>query len=233
MKRLIRVILIFSFLFAVLTISPAFLSQQFSPYPLIKVGDVIDLLTPLILIPIYWILFQLRKDQVVSLGETIAFLILAVLWVDGHGMHLAANSIGHLLEDAVGSDTHTLTYFFDEILSHYFWHLGVIGMSVLLLYRQWRYPFEKESSLWKESLAGLFHGLNIFIIFIEGRTAAVGIPYTLSVVIFTLIWGRKQLRHQPLLAFFFAACTAALILIAGWWIYWGYLPEFSKIGIIK
>jgi hypothetical protein len=57
-NRLSRLTLVFSITFAVLIISPAFLNRQFGPYPLMKTGDVIDLFTPLILIPLYWLLFS-------------------------------------------------------------------------------------------------------------------------------------------------------------------------------
>ena len=100
MSSLSRLILIFAIVFAILIITPALLSQQFSPYPLLKTGDVTDLLTPLILIPLYWLLF--RQGKAPSTRETIVFLVFAALWTEGQGMHLGANSIGHLLENAQG-----------------------------------------------------------------------------------------------------------------------------------
>ena len=74
MNRLSRLTLVFSITFAVLIISPAFLNKQFGPYPLMKTGDVIDLFTPLILIPLYWILFQVSREKTPGPGETIVFL---------------------------------------------------------------------------------------------------------------------------------------------------------------
>lgn len=62
MNRLSRIALLFSVLFAVFIISPALLSKQFGPYPLMRTGDIVDIFTPLILIPIYWILFQLATE---------------------------------------------------------------------------------------------------------------------------------------------------------------------------
>jgi len=73
-NRLSRLTLVFSITFAVLIISPAFLNKQFGPYPLMKTGDVIDLFTPLILIPLYWILFQVSREKTPGPGETIVFL---------------------------------------------------------------------------------------------------------------------------------------------------------------
>jgi hypothetical protein len=52
-------------------------------------------------------------------------MVLAVTWVEGHGIHLSANSIGNLIEalarsqiiNIKASDINHLTYFFDEQLS--------------------------------------------------------------------------------------------------------------------
>ncbi len=119
MQCLRRLILIFAILFAVLIIAPAFLGGQFAPYPLIKNGDILDLFTPLVLIPLYWLLWQIHTHCSLSQKEMLIFLILAVLWVEGQGMHLAANSIGHLTNPDSRSELRQLTYFYDEILSHY------------------------------------------------------------------------------------------------------------------
>src|SRR5574341_2595098 len=117
MKRIARLTLVFAIAYAVLIISPAFLSQQFGPYPLMKTGDVTDLFTPLILIPLFWLLMVAGSDQPPARREALIFMALAGLWVLGQGMHLVANSIGHLLEDAAESDAWTLTHFYDEVLS--------------------------------------------------------------------------------------------------------------------
>ena len=57
-------------------------------------------------------------------------------------------------------------------------------------------------------------------------------PFAALVVLFTLVWGRKKLRQQPLLPFFLVAYLVATLFFAGWAIYWGGLPEFSEVGII-
>jgi hypothetical protein len=163
-------------------------------------------------------------------------MVLAALWVEGQGMHLAANSIGHLLSDFTGTDAETLTHFYDEELSHYMWHLGLIGLSALLIWRQWRFPFVGErSSLWIEGISGLLYGFTFFLIIVEGQTAIFGLPFAIIVTIAGLIWGRKHLRHQPLLAFFWIGYLIAALLTIGWWIYWGDLLEFSDptVGIIS
>ena len=233
MQRLARLTLIFAILFAVFIIAPAFLSGQFTPYPLMKSGDVLDLLTPLVLIPVYWLLFQIHPRRSPSQKEMLVFLVFAVLWVQGQGMHLVANSIGHLTQPYSGSEIEQLTYFYDEILSHYIWHFGLVGLSALLIYRQWQNPFLKQRSGLKfEITAGIIHGFNYFIDVVESATTILGVPFAAGVVLFVLIWGRKYLRQQPIMAFFFVSYSIACLFFLGWGLYWGGLPEFSKVGII-
>ena len=62
----------------------------------------------------------------------IAFLVLASLWTMGQGMHLSANSINNLLGPG-DTPVHELVHFYDEVLSHYLWHIGLVGLSILLL----------------------------------------------------------------------------------------------------
>jgi hypothetical protein len=131
------------------------------------------------------------------------------------------------------SDVYTLTHFYDEVLSHYLWHLGMVGLSALLLYRQWQHPFvDKQTGLRLVVIAGVIHGLNYFITIIEAATAPLGVPYAILVTVFTLLRGRQELRRQPLLTFFFTAFVVATVLFVAWGIRWGGLPEFSKVGII-
>jgi hypothetical protein len=239
MIRLNRLLLIFAVLFTVLLMGPAFISSSFGLYPLMRLGEILDLLTPLILIPIYWLLLELRPETPPSRWQNLVFLLLAVLWVEGHGMHLAANSIGHLLKALVGTDAHALTEFYDEVLSHYLWHIAVVALALLLLYRQWRYPFATGSQgVVLGILAGILYGFVYFTIIVEARTAPLGVPFAFLVPLFAMIWGRKEFNRQPVLLFFTVSCLVALGFFVGWAIYWRelpeLLPEFSNpvVGII-
>jgi len=198
-----------------------------------KIGDVLDILTPLVLVPLYWLLYRLDPKKAITLSEGIIFTVLAALWVEGQGMHLAANSVGHLLKGMETTDMYNLTFFYDEVLSHYLWHFGVVGLSAVLIYRQWRNPFaEGRTMTWAVILAGIIHGFSYFMIIIEGATAPLGVTFSVLAVLFMLIYGRKSLTQQPIILFFLAAYLLAILLFAGWGIYWGGLPEFSKVGII-
>jgi hypothetical protein len=233
MISLSRLILIFALMFAILLISPALLSQPFGLYPLMKTGDVTDLLTPVILLPMYWLLFQLdnRPIEKPSRSEIMVFLVFTALWVEGQGMHLSANSIGHLLTEADG-DVYRLTHFYDEVLSHYVWHVGLAGLTAALIWRQVKHPFaDLQAGLPIEVVAATIYGLTYFIIFIEAGTTVLGVPFAAAVFVFGLMQG-KGLRHQPISAFFFVGHVVAMVLFLVWFARWGGLPQFSELGWI-
>jgi len=152
----------------------------------------------------------------------ICFLVLYALWVEGQGMHLGANSIGHLTGSVAGTDLAALTYFYDEVLSHYMWHAAMMGLAALLIVRQWRNPFlEETSNLRTEVGAGILHGLNYALMVLEGTTTPIGVPFAAVAVLSIAVWGRRQLRQTPVVAFFFFAFGIALVLMVGWMLYWG------------
>lgn len=232
MLRLSRITLIFAILFTLLIISPALLSSQYGPYPLIKNGDVLDVFTPLILLPLYWLMLQLSPGKLPKQSEMIAFMILAATWASGQGMHLAANSIGHLLQESMGPDINDLTYFYDETLSHIIWHLGIIGLSALLMFRQWKNPFsEQTTGLALVIIGGVLYGFTYFLTIVEGGTTVLGVPFALLATICSLLWARDRLKQAPLVTFFFTAYLLATLLFAIWAIMWGGLPEFSDPAV--
>ena len=228
--QLSRLILLFSVLFFVLLVSPAFLNMPLIWDPLLKIGDLTDLFTPVILLPIYFLLFQLKPGSLPK-KELVFFVIFAACFAQGQGMHLSANSIGHLLESG-STPISRLTYFYDEFLSHYIWFFGINGLTALLIYRQYKNPFEKTSKLTLEIIAGIMYGVTFFITGIEGQTAPLSIPFALMVTLFGLIYGWGKLKTMPLLLFFLIAHILALILFLIWGTYWGGLPQFSDLGLI-
>jgi hypothetical protein len=240
MKRVSFLTLGFALLFTIFLLLLIFFRTPFPPYPLMSYQDAFDLLTPLVLIPIYWLLFRYSADGDSRLAEEIAFMVLAAIWVLGHGMHLVANSVNNLAEslakggsiDITRTDIYTLLYFLDEHLSHYLWHGGILGLAALLSYREWRRPTRFKIVWWATILAGFIQGFTYFCIILEGQTVPMGFPFVILFTLITLIWGRKKLDQRPLLTFFSAACVVALLLFAGWGLYWGGFPEFSAVGLI-
>jgi hypothetical protein len=240
LKRVSLLTLIFAALSLALILLLMFLRIEFPPYPLVSYQDVFSVLPPLVFIPLYWLMFKYAATADSRPGREIAFMLLAVTWVEGHGMHLAANSIDNLIEALARSqvinlkttDIYYLTYFFDEQLSHFMMHIGMLGLAALLIHHEWRDP-AGEATAWPAAIpAGILYGITYFGIFIEGQNVVLGLPFGLIIVLFTLIWGRTRLAQGPVLAFFFITCLVALLLFTGWGLYWGGFPQFSDVDIL-
>lgn len=240
MKRLSLLTLVFAVVSVVFFLLLIFFRTPFGPYPLMSVQDALDILTPLVLIPIYWLMLRYAIADGPSRGEEIAFSVLSALWVEGQGIHLAANSIDNLIEglaeknviDVTGTDIYELTYFMDEHLSHYMWHIGVLGLAALLVWRAWRRPAGVDTNWWATTVGGILYGFTCFCIFVEGQTVPLGFPFAALVTVVMLVWGRKKLAGQPVLAFFFVAFLVATLLFTGYGIAYKGWPEFTKVGLI-
>ena len=232
MRRAARLTLLFAVLFAFFLIAPAYLNRPFGPYPLLRVGNILDLFTPLVLIPLYWLLFEVSPDRPPARRETLVFLVLAALWVMGHSTHLAGNAIGHLTESLAETEAGQLTHFIDEVLSHYLWLLGIIGLAALILYRQWRHPFAGPAEgLALVLVAAAIHGLNYFLSVVEAGTNGLGIGFAVAVVVFGLL-RRRELGPRPQARIIVIAYAQSLLLLLAWGLYWGGLPEFSAVGLL-
>jgi hypothetical protein len=222
-------VLAFAIALAAFIILPALLGSPFPPYELMHWADVFDLLTPLVVIPLYWLL--LRSTTASSLGnrQVLSFLVLAALWVEGQGMHLAANSISNLLGDG-STEVHDLVHFYDEALSHYVWHIAMAGLSVLLVLAvrgavgSVRWPVIAP--------AAVLYGLTYFLAINEGGTVPFGLPAAGLITLGLVISKRQRARTHNLIAFFLTGYAIALAFFLGWFVYWGGFPEFSEVGLI-
>jgi hypothetical protein len=223
-------IFVFGLSFAFFLLVPPLLSQPFPAYASIHWADVLDLLTPLVLIPLYWILFTDSGREARSHAATIVFLILAAVWVEGQAMHLAANSISNLL-GAGTTVVHELVHFYDEVLSHYLWHAGIFALSVLLLVHAWRAPTSQTRLGWGWVVpAGLLYGITCFLAFVEGATVPLGLPATVFPIVGLIVLLRDRIRTHNLVAFFFLGYVVTLILLAAWGIAWQGFPELTEVG---
>src|SRR5262249_14530545 len=135
-------------------------------------------------------------------------------------------------DEAKGTDPQLLTHFYDEVLGHYLWHIGLVGLAGVVIWRQIKNPLAAPlSSLRTEAISALIYGFVFFIIADEAGTIPLCLPFAVIVVIVGLIQ-RQKLREQPITAFFFFAHTLALILMAIWFVRWGGFPQFSDLGLI-
>jgi hypothetical protein len=222
-------LLVFAAAFTFFFFAPAFLSSSFPLSPLMKNGDALDLLTPLVLIPLYWVLFSGASSTPVDRRGMLAFLILASLWVLGHGMHLVANSIGHQLDALKDTPAYTLTYFYDEQLSHYLWHLGIFGLTALIMVRSWNAQAGKPANRTLLLLSVILYGFAFASITLEGQTWPVGLPFALLAGVTPLLVRRSEFWNRPVLAFFTLAHLLAVVMMIVWAVIQGGFIEPSDV----
>ena len=115
---------------------PPYLKASVGPPRAFTLQEAADLLTPLVIVPLAWIVFDLAG----GLGRRgmVAFLAVAALWVEGQGIHLAANAIGDAFPHAATEAFYQtvpgeLDLWLDETLSHWMWHVAWVGLAILML----------------------------------------------------------------------------------------------------
>lgn len=188
-KRQEKALVVFSLLFFAFTILfPTLLTSRPSFFPVVQWADLVDLFTPFVLMASYWRLFSITPAQV-GRRQKACLLVFACLWIEGHGVHLASNSIGNLLTEKRG-DVFKLAYFFDERLSHCLWMLGIVGVWGVLYSRQNAGALREQRQKFNVGLSvligALLHGASFFMIAVEGQTSLIAIPAALLGVILPL-----------------------------------------------
>ena len=140
----------------------------------------------------------------------------AVAYTQGHGIHLAANSIGNV-------DPGEAAHLWDEVVGHYVWYGGLAGIVAALALALDELP--RPASAAGYALAVLF-GLTVFTNSVEGGTPLLGLATSVVFV----AWGFQRRLHAPVLLLV-AYSVAALGLLA-WGVYWRGFPQFSELGWI-
>jgi hypothetical protein len=184
-------------------------------------GDWLDLLTPLAVV-------ATTAVALTSLGApragVLLALVAAVLYVDGHGIHLAANSIAR--ETLLGEARET-THFWDERFGHIEWHLGWVILVAALALAEARSAAPGGSRPFAAAVAGatvVLLGFTLFTSTVEGGTWWLELGATVAFA----VWVVRAPR--PLLATCAGAFGLAALLIGIWAIWHGGVPEFSDVG---
>jgi len=235
---------VFAFVYAFFHILPPFLTG-FLKRPLTW-GDMLDFLTPFAVIAVAYLLHSLVKKNFHPLDDfsrrrrIVAKIILFIgfiLYIDGHGLHLSANSIARLLRTMKETEIYRATYLFDEIISHLMWDGGVFLISLSFMILVIRLPFRPLS---RSHLVFLFFGAALYgfsftVNGIEGQTVIFTFPaafagFLLSLVLY--LRGRKQGLENPFLFFFASAYLLSVLLFSYWGIIRSGFPQFSELGWI-
>ena len=172
------------------------------------VADWVDLLTPyLVLLPAAMALWRNGSGP----RWWAVFAIGAVTYVEGHGIHLAANSIANA---APGPAAHL----WDEVVGHYVWYAGAALVAACLIRVLADNPLRATTPAYALAvLVGTTHATNA----LEGGTAVFGLVVALALVIGAL---RSRLPHVLL------AYGIALIVLAGYGLWQRGFPQPSELG---
>jgi hypothetical protein len=147
-------------------------------------------------------------------------------------MHLSANSISNLLGPG-STEVHDLVHFYDEVLSHYIWHIAIVCLSMLILLPASTLQSQGTPIPWSIVIpSAILYGFTYFAAINEGGTVPFGLPAAALIILYILARRRSEIRSNNLVASFFLAYVLAVILFTGWFGYWGGFPEFSETGLI-
>ncbi|MGH3058962.1 MAG: hypothetical protein ACRDNA_13565 [Gaiellaceae bacterium] len=183
-------------------------------------GDWIDLATPFAVVGTAALVLLGLSAWGAGLGLAVAA---GIAYVDGHGLHLAANSIR--AEEPTG-EVERVAYFWDEQFSHWEWHVGLLGLLVAFcLAEPWARP-PVRGSFAQGALVAALLGFTLFTSTVEGHTWWLLPPAGL----FLAVWALA--RPRPVLGACASALVLACILLAGWAAWHRGVPEFSDLGWI-
>jgi hypothetical protein len=184
-------------------------------------GDVIDLLTPFAVI-------GAAAATLIALearGTVLVFaLVAAILYVDGHGIHLSANSISN---EGPGPEVEDLVHFWDENFSHIEAVLGWFGLIACFCWAEQRGDREGEGSGRVVAGTVVLLGWTFFTSTVEGGTWPIELAAT---ALFGLWLARAERR--PLLVASTLAFALAAAMIGGYAIWQGGVPQFTEAGLL-
>lgn len=226
---------------------PPYLKPSVGPPVGFTQQEAADLLTPLVVIPLAWWVLELASG---GLGRrmTVAFILIAALWIEGQGIHLAANAIGDAFGPHGSADTFYATVpgdldlWLDETLSHWMWHVAWVLLSALMLWVATvglgAPTFGAEGAgRTIAGVAGFLHGATFFVVSVEGVTTALGIPATVIFLGWSAVLalrGAHGTPARPVVDFFLVASLTTLVGYVGWAALHGWtLPEFSTVGLFS
>ncbi len=144
----------------------------------------------------------------------IVFALGALLYAQGHGIHLAANSVSNV-------DLGETAYLWDEVVGHYLWYGGLALVVAAVALELAARPLTARP--WAYALAALF-GITATTNAIEGGTAVLGL---VTAAAFT-VWGWR--RREGLGVALLLAYALSLVLLVAWGIRWRGFPQFSELG---
>jgi hypothetical protein len=150
-------------------------------------------------------------------GTWTTFWFAAVLYTQGHGIHLAGNSIGNALP---GTDP-DVVHLWDETVGHYLWYTGfalvVVALAVAVADRRAR------GGVGAHLLAAVV-GFTHFTNSVEGTTPWLGI----GTAVVLAGWG--LFTRDGMGRYLLSSYGLSLVLFVSYRVWQGGFPEFTELG---
>jgi hypothetical protein len=162
--------------------------------------------------------------QLEARGVPLAVAVVGgILYVDGHGMHLAADSIR---SEGLSGEAERVAHFWDERLSHWELHSGLILVVVAFCLAEAQTRVPVAPVLWAAVSTAALLGLTLFAGVVEGGTWWLLPPAAVALG----VWALR--RPRPVLRTCAAAFGLGLVLLVVWVAWHGGVPQFSDLGWI-
>ncbi len=195
---------------------------------------MIDLITPFALIgtaAATLVALEARGRILVVAG------VAAILYVEGHGIHLSANSIAN---EGPGPEVDDLVHFWDETFSHIVAVSGWFGLVACFCWAEGDRGgrgVDDPSRVRLIAATALFLGWSFFTGTVEGGTWPIELATTAAFSLWLLQARRgRGLRavaaERPLLTASWASFALSAVLIGIWAIAQGGVPQFSETGLL-
>ena len=234
----------YGLVYAFFQVNVAFIPGHFAG-PLSR-ADAFDFLTPLAVIPVALAVFLKLRRAAETEGRAFSrsskwsfavFVLGVICYVEGHGLHLSANSIDRLLGGQENTALHQSVYILDEVISHFVWDSGVLIIAAGLILAGARNRLSPLS--WTQwallSFGAACFGFSYAVNAIEGQTVALTFPAAI-LMSFVCFWiyrrGMRRQGHNATALFFLIGFLLSALLFAYWGIAHPGFPEFSELGWI-
>jgi hypothetical protein len=180
-----------------------------------RVVDWIDLLTPYAVVgTAVGALAAARARR----GAWVVALLGGIAYVQGHGIHLAANSVGNARGDQAP------VHLWDEVVGHWVWYPG-LGLLLVALVLATRHLPLRTGVIGVALAAGV--GITWATNALEGGTAWGSLPAALAFS----VWGWR-LRSTGSGRLLLAAFPLAALVLAGWGLWHGGFPQPTELGLL-
>ena len=207
----------------------------------IRVGDLLDLLlTPWIGVGVFALLYVfIPKASNSSAGHKnlyrVLFWTFSVVYVEGHGMHLAANSIGNNLAANTDPRLALSIFLFDEPIGHLLWLGGAIGLALITVAYQTSHTSHNRltrNQIWLILITGMLYGVSFALTIIEGQSALWAGPIVLgALIVMGIRWlrGMTKWTNRPASTFFVSGFSGLLVTLVIWLLRFGSFIEPSTM----